>query len=148
MGVGGDANLVMVGKLGWKTEVLAGKILNHPEFGKKLFWLDGISDEYLNEVYNASSCLIAASYGEGFGLPLVEASAHGIPIIARDIPVFREVAGDGAFFFKGYSAGDLMNAIQEWQKLSEAKKAPISSSIKKLSWSESAKNLLQSIGIS
>lgn len=147
-GVGGDANLVMVGKLGWKTEVLAGKILNHPEFGKKLFWLDGISDEYLNEVYNASSCLIAASYGEGFGLPLVEASAHGIPIIARDIPVFREVAGDGAFFFKGYSAGDLMNAIQEWQKLSEAKKAPISSSIKKLSWSESAKNLLQSIGIS
>jgi len=37
---------------------------------KRLFWLEGISDEYLEKVYAASSCLIAASEGEGFGLPL------------------------------------------------------------------------------
>jgi glycosyltransferase involved in cell wall biosynthesis len=147
-GAGGEASLVMVGKLGWKTEALAEKIKNHPQLEKKLFWLQGISDEYLDEIYNASSCLIAASYGEGFGLPLVEASAHGIPIIARDIPVFREVAGNGAFFFNGLSAMDLTNAIQEWQRLLDAKIAPTSSNVHRLSWGDSAKNLLQSIGIS
>ena len=49
------------------------------------FRLQGISDEYLEQVYAASTCLIAASINEGFGLPLIEAARHGIPIVARDI---------------------------------------------------------------
>ena len=43
-----------------------------------------------------SACLIAASFGEGFCLPLIEAAKHDLPMIARDIPVFREVAGQSA----------------------------------------------------
>ena len=41
------------------------------------------------------------SEGEGFGLPLIEAAQYGLPIIARDIPVFREVAGENAYYFCG-----------------------------------------------
>ncbi|MDZ7598485.1 MAG: glycosyltransferase [Desulfobacterales bacterium] len=63
-----------------------------------MFWLQGISDEYLEQVY-ACACLVAASLNEGFGLPLIEAARHRVPIIARDIPVFREVAADCAFIF-------------------------------------------------
>ncbi len=37
---------------------------------------------------------------EGFGLPVVEAMASGTPVIARDIPVMREIAGDGAYLVK------------------------------------------------
>lgn len=44
----------------------------------------------------SSTCLIAASFGEGFGLPLIEAAQHGLPIMARDIAVFREVAKEYA----------------------------------------------------
>ena len=47
-----------------------------------------------------SDVLVAPSRGEGFGLPLIEAAQHKLPIFARDIPVFREVAGENAFFFQ------------------------------------------------
>lgn len=63
-----DINLVIVGKEGWMVEELALKLSQHKESKKHLFWLQGISDEYLEKVYAASSCLIAASEGEGFGL--------------------------------------------------------------------------------
>jgi glycosyltransferase involved in cell wall biosynthesis len=142
-----NVNLVIVGKRGWKTEVLSEKILNHPQLGKRLFWLQGISDEYLDKIYQVSSCLIAASYGEGFGLPLVEASAHGIPIIARDIPVFREVAGDCAYFFDGILPKDLRGAVCEWLALKESNSIPNSSFLKRLTWGKSAQQLIQAIGV-
>ena len=52
----------------------------HSELNKRLFgFLKGINDEFLEQVYSASTCLIAASYGEGFGLPLIEAAQHQNP---------------------------------------------------------------------
>jgi len=132
----------MVGKQGWMTENLADKIRNHPELGKRLFWLEGISDEYLNMIYSASNCVIAASYGEGFGLPLIEAAQHNIPIIARDIPVFREVAGKHAFYFNATTANELAQAIQEWINLYKQEKHPKSQNMPWMTWKESANQLL------
>ena len=40
-----------------------------------------------------------ASRGEGFGLPLIEAATHGRPVLARDLPVFREQRLPNAYFF-------------------------------------------------
>ncbi|WP_115760418.1 glycosyltransferase, partial [Escherichia coli] len=90
---------------------------NHAERNRRLFWLDGVSDEYLEKIYAASDCLIAASEGEGFGLPLIEAAQHKLPIIARDIPVFREVAGNHALYFSGATPDTLANAVKEWLTL-------------------------------
>ena len=55
-----------------------------------------------------------ASIGEGFGLPLVEAAQNRLPIIARDIPVFREVLGDNAVFFSNTEENSLTKAIEMW----------------------------------
>ena len=52
---GVDANLVIVGKLGWMVESLGERLQRHPQANKRLFWLDGISDGYLEKVYAASS---------------------------------------------------------------------------------------------
>ena len=68
---GDDVNLVLVGQQGWKIDALVDRIAKHPENGKRLFWLQGISDEYLDRVYQASTCLVAASINEGFGLSLI-----------------------------------------------------------------------------
>lgn len=140
-----DANLIIVGKQGWMVEPLIEKLRSHIELNKRLFWMEGISDEYLEKVYAASTCLLAASEGEGFGLPLIEAALHKVPIIARDIPVFREVAGDHAFYFKGLEPQNLSAAIKNWLMLNVKGKAPQSINMPWLTWSQSAQQLLQVI---
>jgi glycosyltransferase involved in cell wall biosynthesis len=142
---GVDANLVIVGKQGWKVEDLVKTLRSHPERNNRLFWLEGISDEYLEKVYTASTCLIAASEGEGFGLPLIEAAQHKLPIIARDIPVFREVAGDFAFYFIGMEPDDLAKAVREWLDLYQSGQHPMSDEMPWLTWKESTDQLLDVI---
>jgi glycosyltransferase involved in cell wall biosynthesis len=135
---GEHVKLVIVGKEGWMVSDLCERLRAHPERGQRLFWLEGISDDYLARLYRACSCLIAASTGEGFGLPLIEAAQHGMPIIARDIPVFREVAGDHAFFFRGSQPGDLAASILEWRRREAAGCHPRPAGMKWLSWKQSA----------
>ncbi|WP_419602667.1 glycosyltransferase, partial [Thiolapillus sp.] len=113
----------------------------HPESDRRLFWLEGISDEYLEKVYAASTCLIAASEGEGFGLPLIEAAQHKLSIIARDLPVFREVAGQYAFYFKGLEPEALAETVTQWLALYAKGKAPRSDDMPWLTWRESAEQL-------
>ena len=103
-------------------------------------------DHYLKVVYEKTACLIAASEGEGFGLPLIEAAQHGVPIIARDIPIFREVAGEGAYFFSGLAPLELGRAVVSWLALYKEGRHPKSSSIEWASWETSAQCLLQQIG--
>ena len=140
---GYEINLVIVGKQGWMVENIVKRIHSHAELKKRLFWLDSVSDEYLEKIYAACACLIAASYGEGFGLPLIEAALHNLPIIARDIPVFREVAGENAFYFNGKSPEQLAEVIKTWLSHDSAGRAPRVSGMKWLTWAESAEQLMQ-----
>ncbi|MBA4741439.1 MAG: glycosyltransferase [Azoarcus sp.] len=137
-----DVNLVIVGKQGWMVEGLIGRLRSHPELGNRLFWLEGISDEYLEKIYESCTCLIAASYGEGFSLPLIEAAQHKLPIIARDIPIFREVAGEHAYYFNAATADELADSLQAWLDLYQAGKHPRSDDLPRLTWGESAAQLL------
>lgn len=138
---GTDVNLVFVGQQGWKVETLAQRIQAHPQLHQRLFWLKGISDEYLDQVYQASACLVAASINEGFGLPLIEAARHAIPVIARDIPIFREVAGEAAFYFSGDKATELAGAMQSWLALHKQGQHPKSEAMRWLTWQQSAEKL-------
>lgn len=142
---GAEVNLVIVGKFGWLVDELGKKIRSHPEAGRKLFWLEGISDEYLGEVYKSCQCLMAASYGEGFGLPLIEAAHMGIPILARDIDIFREIAGDHAMYFQADNPNELAVAVNAWLMGHKNKSIPLSHSMPFLSWKESAEQLLTAL---
>lgn len=135
------ANLVIIGKQGWKVAALVSRLQHHAQRGKHLFWLKGISDEYLEKIYAASACLVAASEGEGFGLPLIEAARHKLPIIARGLPVFREIAGEHALYFDGLHPDDLATAIEKWLSLAAEGAVPPSSGIQWLTWAESATQL-------
>jgi len=130
-----DVNLVIVGKKGWLVEELAKRIYTSREYGKRLFWLESVSDEYLESIYAASACLIAASYAEGFGLPLIEAARHCLPVIARDIPVFREVAGEHASYF----SDDLARTMMDWLERYRRGEHIRSDAMPWLSWQESAR---------
>ena len=142
---GVDVNLVFIGKQGWLVEELISKIQSHPEINKRLFWLESISDEYLEKLYHASTCLIAGSFGEGFGLPLIEAASKNIPIIARDIPVFREVADDHAFYFKADTPIEYAQAVQSWLALYQNQAHPTSGGMTHLTWKESTDSLVNNL---
>lgn len=139
------ANLIIVGKPGWLTEALTTRLSTHTQLGRQLFWVQTASDEYLEKIYAAASCLIAASEAEGFGLPLIEAARHGLPIIARDIPVFREVAQDHALYFAGDDGAALATAVQSWLALAQQQKTPDSRQIQRQTWAQSAQQLLSRV---
>lgn len=142
---GVDVNLVIVGKEGWLVDPVVAALRTHPLLGKKLFWLPGVSDQMLTEVYPLAAALLAASVGEGFGLPLIEAAQHGLPIIARGLPVFREVSGEHAYYFDGTEPGQLADALAAWLDLFHQGLAPTSAAMPWLNWADSARQLLDAI---
>lgn len=96
-----DVNLVVAGRRGWMTEALVARLKTHPERHRRLFWHEDVGDAELGALYAGSSALLALSHGEGYGLPLVEAARSGLPVFARDLPVFREVLGDYPQYLAG-----------------------------------------------
>lgn len=73
----------------------------------------------LPDLYKAHDVFVTASLSETFGHPLVEAMASGIPIVASDTPVHREVCDDCATYFDGTSAAALAEEINRIQNPSE-----------------------------
>jgi glycosyltransferase involved in cell wall biosynthesis len=142
---GADVALAIVGKRGWMTEDVEARITAHPELGRRLVRIDDASDELLDALYRHSVALLAASQGEGFGLPIVEAARHGVPVIARDLAVFREVAREGALYFSGTQATDLAATIRHWMTLSRSGEAPHPAGVWCTDWATSTERLVAAL---
>lgn len=140
-----NINLVIVGKKGWHVDDLVSRIESHPQFGKKLFWFNGISDELLIDVYQSSTALLALSEAEGFGLPLIEAKYYNLPVIARDIPIFREVCENNATYLKACSPIELALTIKNWDAANN-KRLSNHSKTRILTWQQSTIQLFSVIG--
>lgn len=138
-------SLLVIGRRGWKTEALQERLLNHPEHGKRLMWLAEASDELLAKIYQSAAGLVAASRGEGFGLPLIEALANGLPVLARDIPVFREIGGDRFDYFSDEEAEAFSGRVAAW--LEKSNRPPSSISDELPSWADSAHALVAAMGL-
>ncbi|MGO9952261.1 MAG: glycosyltransferase family 4 protein [Dissulfurispiraceae bacterium] len=110
-----EIKLVIVGKPGWQTDALQERLRTHVERNRRLFWFDNASDELLQGLYQAAKGVLLASEAEGFGLPIAEAMYHGKPVLARDIPVFRESFPKGLDFFSGKCPSTLADTIAGWQ---------------------------------
>jgi glycosyltransferase involved in cell wall biosynthesis len=63
--------------------------------------------------YAHARLFVFPSYLETFGHPLLEAMAAGVPLVAADIPVSREVAADAARYADPHDTGDLARAVEE-----------------------------------
>ena len=141
--VDADTCLVIVGKPGWEVAQLQQRLRGHAELGRRLFWLERASDETLQQLYRRSAALLAASAAEGFGLPLIEAAQHSLPVIARNLPVFREVGGEHAWYFEAADGAALAQALQQWLALHRDGKAPPSSAMPYLTWRQSTQQMLE-----
>lgn len=139
---GEDATLVIVGKLGWKMGLLGERLRGHAEAGERLVWLEQADDATLARLYGGCAALLAASVAEGFGLPLIEAAQRGLPVIARDIAVFREVGAGHAWYFQADDGEALAGALRDWLALRAAGRAPASAAMPVLSWADSTARIV------
>lgn len=114
-GKGSNVRLCIVGKVGWKCDALIARIKQHPELGRRLFMFNNLNDKGLEYAYSHARALVFPSYVEGFGLPLVEAMQRGLPAMASDIPVFREIGGDYMAYFDLESTNSLVFLIQKFE---------------------------------
>jgi glycosyltransferase involved in cell wall biosynthesis len=137
-------DLVIVGKPGWKTKGLQDYLRKHPGRGKYLHWLDQVSDEGLCLFYQACRGVFMASRGEGFGLPLIEAAMHSRPVLARDLPVFRERRIEGVQYFSDDRPEVLANRLMDLMQAGDKK--PVSAG-KLPTWCECVNGLLKELGL-
>lgn len=142
---GQQTQLIIFGKAGWQMKSFIARLEKHVEKNKRLLWIKNGSDALLKQLYEHSSALIMASEAEGFGLPIIEAAQYHLPIICRDIPVFKEVARESAFYFSATKGKYIASDLLEWQRLFKAHSYPDSSNLSTISWKESKTQLLQSI---
>ena len=109
-------------------------------------FLGRVTEEELLSIYSNADAFILPSLYEGFGLPLVEAMAIGCPVMASDIPVFREVCEDAAIYFNPNDIADIKAKIRsignyDCQAMVEKGKE----NVKRFSWQKSASKLVTMI---
>lgn len=138
-----DISLIFVGKIGWMCEDAIDNFKQHPLLGENFFHFPSASDELLQYLYKSSTALIYASLNEGFGLPLIEAAHYGLPIIARDKPIYHEVVGNSAYYFDEEDALD--EVVKEWLLLFKRNLHPKSQNIPAVTWEETAKDIIDII---
>jgi glycosyltransferase involved in cell wall biosynthesis len=143
---GVDLQLWIVGRIGWLCGDQLAKIRNHPQYKKNLFLFDHFSDSELDEAYKNARALIMPSVTEGFGLPIVEALSRGCPVMASDIPIFREIGGDHLAYFDLDSPQSLSQLVQKYETSGTF---PAQKPIKDwswISWEEATRNIFAILG--
>ncbi len=90
-----DGSLVVVGKVGWKAESIVPRLR-----GRGIVHLDYLRYAQLGTVYRNAEVFVFPSIYEGFGFPLLEAMAHGVPSIAARSSSLPEIGGDAALYFE------------------------------------------------
>jgi glycosyltransferase involved in cell wall biosynthesis len=112
--------------------------------GARVVFHNGVTDGEYTQFLKRATALVTLSRAEGYGLPLVEAMALGTPVIASDIPIFREVGGDAASYVDPASPAEFAAAVQKlrddvhWQDVSRRSVARAA----EFSWDESARQLV------
>jgi glycosyltransferase involved in cell wall biosynthesis len=112
--------------------------------GAKVEFHDGVTDAEYETLLRRATALVSLSRAEGYGLPLVEAMALGTPVIASDIPIFREVGADAVTFVEPDSPESFAAAVAALDDASlwAARSRRAVERASEFSWDQSAAQLL------
>ncbi len=106
-----DGELVVVGRMGWKSDDLIPRLRS-----RDVLHLDYLPPNELASVYRKAEIFVFPSIYEGFGFPLLEAMASGVPSIAARSSSLPEVGADAALYFDPSNARELEGAIEQLLK--------------------------------
>jgi glycosyltransferase involved in cell wall biosynthesis len=131
----GAPKLVIVGGRGWKFEAVAALLDRSPALRDHVVEVSGLTTPSLKRLLDGAKALLMPSFAEGYGLPVVEALTAGVPVIASDIPVFREVCGDGATLISPLNGERWLETIRAFARR-DASTAPAQASAATPTWDD------------
>jgi glycosyltransferase involved in cell wall biosynthesis len=140
-----EHQLLLLSKISAKRQIELSSLAG--SFTERVMFKNGVSDDEYQAILADAFALVSASKEEGFGIPLVEAMAHGIPLVVSDIPIFREVANNAAEYFDPTNPTSLALSVQRisdpssWEAASEVSYAR--SEI--YNWDDSARVFIEAI---
>lgn len=139
-----ELKLVLAGKREYYYEQLE-KFANKSPARKNIIFTGFVSDEELKWLYEHALAYVFPSLSEGFGLPGLEAMAHGCPVVSSDATTLPEVNGNAAHYFDPKDVNDMAQKILDVvtnEKLRQELVKRGRKQIKKFSWENMAKETL------
>jgi glycosyltransferase involved in cell wall biosynthesis len=139
-----DYKLHLVSRITPAHRIQLEKLVDNPR--QVVFW-NGASDEQYNKLLRSSLALVSASKAEGFGLPLLEAMAQGVPVIATNMPIFHEVCSQAGTYFNPDSPEDFAKAVHSLEEPAH-RQTMVEKGLEqstKFTWESSAQQLLKII---
>ncbi|MGZ8290875.1 MAG: glycosyltransferase family 4 protein [Telluria sp.] len=107
-----ERQLVIVGSAGWRCEQLVKQIESAAARGENVVWLSSLTRAAaLREVYAGAGVFVFPSLYEGFGIPVVEAFASGVPVVASNTSSLPEVTQGAALEVDPENTGDISAAM-------------------------------------
>lgn len=98
---------------GAATSAADRELASDPALASCVRFIESRPPEKMGELYSACDLFVYPTLVESFGLPLVEAMACGLPVVASDIPVNRELAGDAPLYFQPLDAEELAGKVAQ-----------------------------------
>lgn len=138
-----DVGFAIVGKRGWLVDDLIARLQGLASRYPQVKWVEGANDRELATLYQQASAAIVPSRAEGFGLPLIEAEHSGKPVLARDIPVFREIGSATTQYFRSADGPGLAAEIETFLETLSRQPQTNPEPARRWLWSESTRVLLE-----
>jgi glycosyltransferase involved in cell wall biosynthesis len=128
----------------YRTESAA-TLANDLRGSESIVELGTIPYRSLHRLYHACHIYVTPAYAESFAHPLLESMSSGLPVVASDLPVHREICGDAAIYFPRFSPEGLANQVLQIQQSPEFAEKLSQNGLRRaldFSWSEHVERLL------
>ncbi len=127
----------------------AARLIEKLEIGDLVVELGSVPYRQLHHVYRRADIYVTPAYTETFAHPLVEAMASGVPVVASDLAVHREICGDAGVYFSRFSPEDLATSVERVARSGEISRSMAQAGLKRsqdFSWKRHVKEILELAG--
>ena len=123
----------------------ASALVNELRANQEVVELGTVAYGSLHHLYRACDIYVAPAYAESFAHPVVEAMSCGLPVVASDLPVHREICADAGVYFARFSPGELADKVLQIHESRELAQTLSQNGVRRaqdFSWSQHVERLL------